>query len=115
MPLYICATNLAAAAAATAREHMSTSPESQMPTSQVTQSAQQSQVVPRGQEQPRGRQSSYLFVDGQQPGTLRQLHFTISPSNSCNPPSVASVTEESSHISGLSTPFGNIQSVMSYQ
>ena len=68
------------------------------------QPAQQRQVVPRGQQQLRGPQTSYLVVDKQQVGTPRQLHFTISPSKHFNPMSVASVIGEESlrNISGLS-------------
>ena len=49
--------------------------------------------------------------------TSKQLHFTISPSKSFKQPSVASFKgDKSSHnISGLSSLFGNIQPVMSYQ
>ena len=50
-------------------------------------------------------------------GNSSQLHFTISPAKAFNPPSVTTVTgRESTHnISGLSSLFGNILSVMSYQ
>ena len=45
-----------------------------------------------------------------------QPHFTFSPTKHFKPPSVATVTGEESadNISGLSSSFGNIQSVMNY-
>ena len=53
--------------------------------------------------------TSYVVVDNQQPGTSRQMIF--------NPPSVApSQQEESQHnTSGLSSLFGAIPSVLTYQ
>ena len=90
--------------AASGREYILTILETEMPASQAIQPAQQSQVVPRGQQQPRGPQTSYLVVDEQQPSTSRQLNFTISLTKAFNLPSVASVTGESAHnISGLSS------------
>ena len=88
---------------------MLTIPVTQMPESQVLQTAQQTQVVPRGQQPPRCSQTSYLIVNEQQSRTLRQLHFTIRTSQSFSPLSEASVSgEESSHnILGLSSLFGN--------
>ena len=70
-------------------------------------------MLARGQQQPTGPQTSY---SDQQPGTSRQLHFTFSPSKVFNTLSVASVTgkESACIISGFSSIFGNIQSVMSY-
>ena len=61
--------------AAAAREYILTNPETQMQVSQTIQPANQSQVVSRGQQQPRGPQTSHAVVDEQQPGTSRQLHF----------------------------------------
>ena len=104
--------------AATAREYIFTITEPQMPESQDMHPAQQTQVVSRGQQQPRGPQNSYLVVDEQQPRTSRQQRTVHqSPSRCFNQHSVASVKgEESSHnISGLSSLFGKIQSVMNYQ
>ena len=59
--------------------------------------------------------ASFLVVDDQQPGTSRQLMFTLSPAKTVNPPSVASgQQEESQHnTSGLSSLFGGIPSVQS--
>ena len=97
---HICATTDLSAAdtAATAREYIFIIPETQMPASQAIQPVQQSLMVSRGQQQPRGPQTSYLVIDEQKPGTSRQLYVTISPTKAFNPPSVASVTcEESSH------------------
>ena len=61
--------------------------------------------------------ASFLVVDDQQPGTSRQLMFTLNPSKTVNPPSVASgKQEESQHnTSGLSRLFGGIPSVLQYQ
>ena len=87
-----------------------------MPASEFIQPALYTQVVPRGQQQPRWQQISYVVVDNQHPGTSRQLHFTISPTKIFNPMSVASVTgEDRAHnISGLCSIFGNIEPIMSY-
>ena len=70
--------------------------------------------MPRGQQQPRGPETSYLVVDKQQPGTSLQLHITINPAKALNPQSVTSVTVKV-HTSQDSSLFGNIQSVTSYQ
>ena len=51
--------------AVSAREYILTIPETQMLASQVIQPVQQSKVVSRGQQQPRGQQTSYLDVDDQ--------------------------------------------------
>ena len=60
--------------------------------------------VPRGQ-QPRGQQTSYLVVNNQQPDNSVQLHFSIKPTKTFNPPSVVSITGEEIpyNISGLSS------------
>ena len=91
-------------------------PETQIPANHAIQPAQQTQVVPRGQQQPTGPQTSCMVVDDQQPGTSRQLHFTISLNKVFKPLSVVSLKgKESAHnISGLSSILGNIQSVMRY-
>ena len=99
--------------AASGREYIMTIPKTQMPASQVIKPAQQTQVVPRGQQQSRGQQTSYIVIDNQQPRTSRQLHFTISPTKAFNAPSVASVTGDEVHTtSNNSCIFGNLQSVM---
>ena len=81
-----------------------------MPASQVIQQAQQSQVALRGQP------TSFVIVDDHQPGPSRPFTFTLTPAKHFNPLSLASVTgEESQHnMSGLSSFFANLQSVMSY-
>ena len=68
-------------------------------------------------QQRRVQLASFLVVDDQQAGPSRPLTFTLTPTKHVNPPSVASATgEESQHnISGLSSFFENLQSVMSYQ
>ena len=89
-----------------------------MPSSQVIQPTQQSQVATKGQQQQsRGQPTSFLVIDNQQAGPSRPLRFTLMPMKHFNLPSVASATgKESQHnISGLSSFFGNLQSVMSYQ
>ena len=60
---------------------------------------------------------SYLVVDEQQPGTFRQLIFSLSPTKTVNPPSVAAVQQEESqhNTSGLSSLVGAIPSVLQYQ
>ena len=100
-----------------AMEYILTIPETQMPASQPIQLTQQSQVATKEQQQPRGQLTSFLVVDDQQAGPTRLLTFTMTPKKHFNPPSVASATgEESQHnILGLSSFFGNLQSVMSYQ
>ena len=57
------------------------------------------------------------MLDDQQAGSSRPLTFTLTLTKHFNPPSIASATgKESQHIiSGLSSFFGNPQSVMSYQ
>ena len=85
--------------AISATEYILVIPETHMPATQVIQPAQRSQVVLRGQQKPKGPQTSCVVVNDQQPGTSRQLLFTISPSKVFNPLSVASVTdEESEHL-----------------
>ena len=55
------------------------------------------------------RPANLIHTFRQQPGTSsRHLHFSISLTKSIKQPSVACVTEETSHISGLSSLFGNI-------
>ena len=60
---------------------------------------------------------SYLVVDDQQPETSRQLMFNLSTTKTVNPHSVAAVQQEKSqhNISGLSSLFGGILSVLQYQ
>ena len=100
-----------------AREYILTIPETQMPSSQVVQPAQQSQVASKGQQQSRVQQTSFLVIDDQQAGPSQPLTFTLMPVKPFNSPSIASATgEESQHnISGLSSFFGNLKFVMSYQ
>ena len=100
-----------------AREFILTITETQMPASQAIQPTQQSKVTTKEQQQPRGQPTSFLVVDNGQAGPSRPLTFTLYPMIHFGPPSVASATgKESQHnISGLSSFFGNIQSVMSFQ
>ena len=88
-----------------------------MPSSQVIQPAQQNQVASKGQQQQSiGQPTSFLVIDDQQAGSSRLLTFTLTQTKHFNPPSVAATGEESQHnISGLSSFFGNISSVLSYQ
>ena len=86
-----------------------------MPETQAIQTAQQSQVgTKRQQQQSRGHPTSFLVLDNQQAGplTLRET-----PMKQFNPSSVASATGEKSqhNISGLSGFFRNLPSVLSYQ
>ena len=69
------------------------------------------------QKQSRGQTTSFIVVDDQQQaGPSRPLMFTLTLTKHLNPPSVPSATgEESQHISGLSSFFGNLKSVMSFQ
>ena len=88
-----------------------------MPANKAIQSAQQSQLATKGQHQPRGQPTSFLVVDDQKTGPLRPLSFTLTLTKHFKMLSVASVAGEESqnNISGLSSLFGNLQSVMSYQ
>ena len=89
-----------------------------MPVSHFIQPTQQSQVATKGQpQQSRGQPTSFLIVHDQQAGPSRPITFTLTLTKHFNPPSVASATgKESQHnISGLSSFFGNIPSVLSYQ
>ena len=72
---------------------------------------------PQGPGSALAQPASYLVVDDQQPGTSRQLMFTLSPAKTVNPPSVASGQQDDSqhNTSGLSSVFGNIPSVLQYQ
>ena len=100
-----------------AREYILTIPKTQMPASQVIQPDQHSQVATNGQQQQTRRQpNSFQIVDDQQ-AESSPLMFTKTPTKHFNPPSVASATSEETqyNISGLSSFFGNLQSVMSYQ
>ena len=60
--------------------------------------------------------TSYLLVDDQQPGTSRQLMFSLSPTKTVNPPSIAAVQQEKSqhNTSELSSLFVEIRSVLQY-
>ena len=62
-----------------------------VPAHHAIQPAQRSQVALRGQ--PREQQTSDLFVDEQQHGIPRHIHFTFSLIKNFNPPSVASITD----------------------
>ena len=97
-----------------AREFILIIPETQMPSSQVIQPTQQSQAASQGQQQQsRGQLTSFIVVeDRQQAGPSRPI-----TSNYFNPPLVTSATgKESQHnLPGLSSFFGNIPSVLSYQ
>ena len=57
--------------------------------------------------------TSYVVVDDQQPGTSRQLMFSLSPTKTVNPPSVAAVQQEENqhNTSGLSSLFGAIPQI----
>ena len=61
--------------------------------------------------------ASFLVVDDQQPGTFRQLMYTLSPAKTVNLPSVASGQQEDSEYNtfGLSSLFGGTPSVLQYQ
>ena len=99
------------------REYILTTPETQMPASKAIQTAQQNQMAPRGQQQPRGQLTFFVVVDDQQAGCSRPLIFTLTPMKPLNPPSIASATGKESlrNISGYSDFLGNLQSVMRYQ
>ena len=57
--------------------------------------------------------ASFLVVDDEQPGTSRQLMFTLSSSKTVNPLSIGSgQQEESQHTSGLSSLFSGIPGVL---
>ena len=77
-----------------AREYILTIPETQMPSSQVIQPAQQCLVVSKGQQQQsHGHLTSFLVIDDQQQaGPSRPLTFTLIPMKHFNSPSVASTT-----------------------
>ena len=56
-------------------------------------------VIAKVQQPPRpasAQPASFLVVDDQQPGTSRQLMFTMSPAKPANPPSVGSGQQEDS-------------------
>ena len=61
--------------------------------------------------------TSHLVREYQQPGTSKQLMFSLRPTKTINPPSVAAVQQEKSqhNTSGLSSLFGAIPSVLQYQ
>ena len=90
-----------------AREYIITIPETQMPARQAIQTAQQTQVATKGQQQPRGQPTSFLVVDNQQAGPSRLLTFTLTLTKQFNPLSDASATGKK--------VFGNLLSVLSYQ
>ena len=90
-----------------------------MPSSQDIKPAQESQVASKEQQQQSRRQlTSFIVIEAQQQaGPSRPLMFTLTPMKHFNPPLVTSATgKESQHnLSGLSSFFGNIPSVLSYQ
>ena len=101
-----------------AREYILTIPETQMPSSQVIQPVQQSQVASKGhQQQSRRHPISFLICEDQQAGPSRPLTFTLTQMKHFKHLSVASARgyESQYNMSGLSSFFGNLQSVMSYQ
>ena len=61
--------------------------------------------------------ASFLIVDDQQPGTSRQLMFTLSLTKPANQPSFGSGQQDDSqhNTSGLSSHFSTIPSVVQYQ
>ena len=67
------------------------------------------------QQESRGQPNSLLVVDDQQTGPSKPLDFTLMLTKHFNPPSVASATGEESqrNMSGLSSFFGHIPSVLS--
>ena len=66
-----------------------------MPSTQVIQTPQLSQVLTKGQQQQSRRQpNSFLVVDDQQDGPSRPLTFTLTQARQFNPPSFASATGE---------------------
>ena len=69
------------------------------------------------QQQSTGQPTSFQVVDNQQAGPLRPLTFTLTLMKQLNPPSVASATgrENQHNISGPSSFFENLPSVLSYQ
>ena len=83
--------------ASAAREYILTMPETQIPTSQVIQPAQQSQMVTKGQQQKlRGQLTSFLVVDDQQARPSSMLTFTLTPMKHFHPLSVTSATGKGS-------------------
>ena len=65
------------------------------------------------QQQYRGQPTSFLVVDDQQVGPSQLLTFALMPLKHFNPPVASATGKESQHnISGLSTFFRNLQSVM---
>ena len=99
------------------RESILTIPENQITASQCIQPIQQSQVATKGQlQQSRGQPTSFLVVDDHQVAPSRSFTFALTPMKQFNPQSVTSVTsKKSTKISGLSSFFGDLQFVMSYQ
>ena len=82
------------------------------PTNSVEPSGNQ-----RTTQQPRGQSTSFLVVYDQQAWPSRLFSFTLTLLQHFNPPSFASATGEESqqNISGLSSFFVNLQSVMNHQ
>ena len=77
----------------------------------------QHQVGTKGQHQPRGQPTSFVVADEQQPEPSRLLTFTLTLTQHFSPLSAASATlkERQLSISGNSSFFGNLKSVISYQ
>ena len=99
------------------REYILTIPDTQ-PASVlvVIATTQPATLIAKLQQPPRptsasAQPASFLVVDDQQPGTSRQLMFTLSPAKPANPPSIASVQQEDSQ----RNTFGGIPSVLLYQ
>ena len=85
-----------------ATEYILTTPETQMPGTQVIQQAQQSQVATKGKQQPRWKPISFIVVDDKQPRPSTRITFIQSPMKHFNPPSVAPATgKENQHIRTL--------------
>ena len=102
--------------ATSARKYIFTIPDTQVLSSQVIQLTQQSQVASKGQQQQsRGQPTSFVVVDNQQAGPSRPFTFTLTRMKHFSPPSVASGEESQHNISGVSSFFRNLHSLMCYK
>ena len=87
-----------------------------MPASHIIQPAQQSQVAPRGQQQPRRQLTLFAVVDYQRAGPSGPFIFTLSLMKQFSPLSVASAIDGEVYTTYQDSNFLEIlQSVMSYQ
>ena len=94
-----------------ARAYILTIPETQIPSRQVIQPAQQSKVASKGQQQQsRGKPTSFIDIDDQQVGpSARPLRFTLGSMKHFNPPSTTAIPPPQLQVKKANTTYQDFQ------